>query len=50
LTRSRKLKEPTRDLRLLGDTAVALLEKVEQDKPVRLLGVRLEMVPPEGGY
>ena len=24
--------------------------KVEQDKPVRLLGVRLEMVPPEGGY
>jgi DNA polymerase IV len=50
LTRSRKLKEPTRDLTLLGDTAVALLEKVEQDKPVRLLGVRLEMVPPEGGY
>ncbi len=50
LTRSRKLKEPSRDLTVLADTAVALLEKVEQDKPVRLLGVRLEMVPPEGGY
>ena len=35
---------------LLGDVAVALLEKVEPDKPVRLLGVRYEMVPPEGGY
>jgi DNA polymerase-4 len=50
LTRSRKLKEPTRDLDVLADTAVALLEKVEQGKRVRLLGVRLEMVPPEGGY
>ena len=35
---------------MLGDAAVALLAKVEQDRPVRLLGVRLEMVPPEGGY
>ncbi len=42
--------EPTRDLAVLAGTAVALLERVEQDKPVRLLGVRLEMVPPEGGY
>ena len=50
LTRSRKLPEPSRDLAVLGDAAVALLERVEQDKPVRLLGVRLEMVPPEGGY
>ncbi len=48
LTRSRKLPEPTRDLDLLGEVAVGLLAKVEQDKPVRLLGVRLEMVPPEG--
>ena len=30
--------------------AVSLLERVEQERPVRLLGVRLEMVPPEGGY
>ena len=50
LTRSRKLKEPTNDPEALGDVAVALLEKVEPDKPVRLLGVRYEMVPPEGGY
>jgi DNA polymerase-4 len=50
LTRSRKLPEPTNDPELLGDVAVALLEKVEPDKPVRLLGVRYEMVPPEGGY
>ncbi|MGZ5405425.1 MAG: DinB/UmuC family translesion DNA polymerase, partial [Nocardioides sp.] len=50
LTRSRKLLEPSRDLQVVGDAAVALLDRVEQDKPVRLLGVRLEMVPPEGGY
>ncbi len=50
LTRSRKLPEPSRDLAVVGDAAVALLDRVEQDKPVRLLGVRLEMVPPEGGY
>jgi DNA polymerase-4 len=50
LTRSRKLNEPSNDPAVLGDVAVALLEKVEQDKPVRLLGVRFEMVPPQGGY
>ena len=50
LTRSRKLPEPSRDLTVVGDAAVALLDRVEQVKPVRLLGVRLEMVPPEGGY
>jgi DNA polymerase-4 len=50
LTRSRKLPEPTNDPQVLGDVAVALLEKVEPDRPVRLLGVRYEMVPPEGGY
>ena len=50
LTRSRKLQEPTNDPAVLGEVAVALLEKVEPDKPVRLLGVRFEMVPPEGGY
>ncbi len=50
LTRSRKLPEPSRDLAVLADAAVGLLDRVEQDKPVRLLGVRLEMVAPEGGY
>jgi DNA polymerase-4 len=50
LTRSRKLPEPSNDPEVLGDATVALLAKVEQDKPVRLLGVRLEMVEPDGGY
>jgi DNA polymerase-4 len=50
LTRSRKLPEPSNDPGVLGDAAVALLARVEQDKPVRLLGVRLEMVEPDGGY
>lgn len=50
LTRSRTLPEPSRDLAVLEAAALALLERVEQDKPVRLLGIRLEMVPPEGGY
>jgi DNA polymerase IV len=50
VTRSRKLPEPSRDLDVLSDAAVALLERVEQERPVRLLGVRLEMVEPEGGY
>ena len=31
-------------------TALSLLEGLEDDRPIRLLGVRAEMVPPEGGY
>ncbi len=50
VTRSHKLPAPTNDPAVLGDAAVALLARVEQERPVRLLGVRLEMVPPEGGY
>ena len=46
LTRSHKLKEPTSDPDLLAAEAVALLDRVEKDRPVRLLGVRLEMTPP----
>jgi DNA polymerase-4 len=34
----------------LADEAVALLDRIEKRRPVRLLGVRLEMVEPEGGY
>ena len=48
--RSRKLPEPTSDPDTLADAAAALLAKVERRRPVRLLGVRLEMVEPEGGY
>ena len=50
ISRSHKLPEPTNDPDLLADAAAALLDRVEQDRPVRLIGVRLEMVPPEGGY
>ncbi len=27
-----------------------LLHRLDDDRPIRLLGVRAEMVPPEGGY
>ena len=49
-TRSLTLDEPTDDVELLEEAAVSLLDRVERDRPVRLLGVRLEMVAPEGGY
>jgi DNA polymerase-4 len=35
---------------VLADAAVSLLDRVERDRPVRLLGVRLEMTEPPGGY
>lgn len=50
LTRVRKLPEPTLDPLVIAATALALLDKLEDDRPIRLLGVRGEMVPPEGGY
>jgi DNA polymerase-4 len=50
LNRSLTLPEPTNDPAVLADAAVSLLDRVERDRPVRLLGVRLEMVPPDGGY
>jgi DNA polymerase IV len=50
ISRSLTLKESTSDPDLLAEQAVSLLDRVEKDRPVRLLGVRLEMVPPEGGY
>ena len=50
VSRSLTLPESTNDPERLADAAVSLLERVEHDRPVRLLGVRLEMVPPEGGY
>lgn len=46
LTRSHKLPAPSDDPDLLAAEAVALLERVEQGRPVRLLGVRLEMTAP----
>ncbi|WP_256840229.1 DNA polymerase IV [Ornithinimicrobium faecis] len=49
-TRVRKLPEPTLDPQVIAATALALLDKLEDERPIRLLGVRGEMVPPEGGY
>ncbi|HYG92732.1 MAG TPA: hypothetical protein VD859_04020 [Nocardioides sp.] len=49
MTRSHKLPEPTSDPDRLGDEAVALLDRVEKDRPVRLIGVRLEMADPDAG-
>jgi DNA polymerase-4 len=50
VTRSLTLPAPTNDPDVLAAAAVELLGRVDQDRPVRLLGVRLEMVEPEGGY
>ena len=50
VARSRKLPEPTYDAALIGGTALDLLRGLADDRPIRLLGVRAEMVPPEGGY
>jgi DNA polymerase IV len=45
-TFSRTLKEPTDDVDVVRAEALALLAKREPDRPVRLLGLRLEMTPP----
>ena len=50
VNRSRKLAEPTWDAAVIADTAFDLYRRLEDDRAVRLLGVRAEMVPPEGGY
>ena len=46
----RKLPEPTYDVEVIARTAFDLYLALDDDRPVRLLGVRGEMVPPEGGY
>ncbi|WP_204163989.1 DNA polymerase IV [Nocardioides solisilvae] len=48
-TRVRKLAEPTYDAGTVAATALSLYEALGDDRPVRLLGVRAEMVPPETG-
>jgi len=50
VNRSRKLPEPTFNAAVIANTAVDLLRRLEDTRPVRLLGLRAEMVPPEGGY
>lgn len=44
-TKSRKLPAPTTDLDVLEPAVLALLEKFEIDRPVRLLGPRFDLVP-----
>jgi len=48
--RSRKLPAPTYDVQQIASTALELLDGLDDRRPIRLLGVRAEMVPPEGGY
>ena len=48
--RVHKLPEPTYDTAVITQTALELLAKLDDDRPIRLLGVRAEMVPPDGGY
>jgi DNA polymerase IV len=50
LTRVRTLAEPTYDPAVIAQTALELFSLLDDDRPVRLLGVRAEMVPPDGGY
>ena len=49
-TASVPLPSPTFDLPVIADAAVSLLDRFDERRAVRLLGVRLEMQPPEGGY
>ncbi len=49
-TRSRALPAPTTDAAALAAAALAVLERFELGRPVRLLGVRAEFEPPVGGY
>jgi len=48
--RSRKLEDPTFDPEVIAEAALGLLDRLDDERPIRLLGVRAEMVPPEGGY
>ena len=49
-TKIRKLPSAGTDAELITQTALQLLDQFELDRPVRLLGVRLELAPPPGGY
>jgi DNA polymerase-4 len=50
VNRSRKLPEPTFDVGRIAETALELLDLLGDPRPIRLLGIRGEMVPPAGGY
>jgi DNA polymerase IV len=46
-TKIRKLEAPSTDLGVIVEAALCLLDLFEVDRPVRLLGVRLELVMPD---
>lgn len=46
-TKIRKLETPSTDLDVVTDAAVRVLDLFDLDRPVRLLGVRLELAMPE---
>lgn len=48
-TTGRALSGPTLDVDVITDAAAALLDRFDHEREVRLLGVRLEMVPAESG-
>lgn len=49
-TRVRKLLTPTYDAAVITATAFDLFERLDDPRPIRLLGVRGEMEPPPNGY
>jgi DNA polymerase-4 len=49
-TKIRKLPSPSIDAEVITATALDLLDQFELDRPIRLLGVRLELAAPQGGY
>jgi DNA polymerase-4 len=49
-TKIRKLPSASVDGEAITTTALDLLDLFELDRPIRLLGVRLELNPPDGGY
>jgi len=44
-TKQKKLPEPTIDAETITAVALEIVDRFELDRPVRLLGVRLELVP-----
>jgi DNA polymerase IV len=49
VTKAMKLPAPTRDRTAVVDAALELARRLEPDREVRLLGVRAELVMPDGG-
>jgi DNA polymerase-4 len=49
-TKIRKLAAAGTDADVITQTALELLAQFELDRPIRLLGVRLELAPPADGY